>query len=58
MRRAAELDQAIEAWTSGRSSDDVLSILREAKIPAGGINTRGHRRTIFNSTHATCWSSQ
>ena len=39
MKRAAELDEAIEAWTSGRSSDDVLSILREAKIPAGRINS-------------------
>jgi formyl-CoA transferase len=39
VKRAAELDDAIEAWTSGRSSDDVLSVLREAKIPAGRINS-------------------
>lgn len=39
VKRSAELDQAIEAWTSGRSSDDVLSVLREARIPAGRINS-------------------
>lgn len=39
VKRSAELDQAIEAWTSGRSSDDVLAELREARIPAGRINS-------------------
>ena len=39
VKRAAELDRAIEAWTSGRSSDDVLAELREARIPAGRINS-------------------
>ncbi len=39
VKRAAELDQAIEAWTLGRPSDDVLTELREARIPAGRINS-------------------
>ncbi len=39
VKRAAELDEAIEAWTRGRSSDDVLAELRDARIPAGRINS-------------------
>lgn len=37
--RVAELDQAIEAWTSQRSVADVLSALGEAKVPAGRVYT-------------------
>jgi succinyl-CoA---D-citramalate CoA-transferase len=37
--RSAELDDAIEAWTSDLDSDVVLTRLREAKIPAGRINS-------------------
>jgi succinyl-CoA---D-citramalate CoA-transferase len=39
VKRAAELDDAIEAWTSALPSDEVLTRLREAKIPAGRINS-------------------
>jgi succinyl-CoA---D-citramalate CoA-transferase len=39
VRRSAELDDAIEAWTSGLTSDDVLARLRDAKIPGGRINS-------------------
>jgi succinyl-CoA---D-citramalate CoA-transferase len=39
VRRASELDHAIEAWTSVRSSEDVLGQLRDARIPAGRINS-------------------
>ena len=39
VKRAAELDEAIEAWTSGLASDEVLARLRDAKIPAGRINS-------------------
>ncbi|MDS0859662.1 CoA transferase [Burkholderia pseudomultivorans] len=37
--RVDELDRAIEAWTAGRSSDDVLATLTEARVPAGKIYT-------------------
>ncbi len=39
VRRADELDAAIEAWTLGRSSAEVLAILREARLPVGRINS-------------------
>ena len=35
--RAAELDQAIEAWTSERSHDAVLAAIDAAGVPAGRI---------------------
>lgn len=38
VKRADELDQAIGDWTLGRSSDEVLSHLRAARVPAGRIN--------------------
>jgi formyl-CoA transferase len=37
--RAAELDAAIEAWTSLKSADDVLAAMDAAKVPAGRIYT-------------------
>ena len=37
--RAAELDAAIEAWTSKRPCKDALEGLREAEVPSGPINT-------------------
>jgi formyl-CoA transferase len=39
VKRAGELDEAIEAWTSGLTSDEVLARLRDARIPAGRINS-------------------
>jgi formyl-CoA transferase len=35
--RAAELDAAIEAWTSRRPLDEVLAALEQAEVPAGRI---------------------
>jgi formyl-CoA transferase len=37
--RVAELDAAIEAWTLGRSVDEVLAVLNEARVPAGKVYT-------------------
>ena len=37
--RVAELDAAIEAWTSARSVADVLALLGEARVPAGKVYT-------------------
>ncbi len=37
--RADELDEAIGAWTGERSSDDVISLLRENRVPVSRINT-------------------
>ncbi len=37
--RVAELDVAIEAWTAGRTVDDVLATLGEARVPAGKVYT-------------------
>jgi formyl-CoA transferase len=37
--RAAELDEAIGAWTAGRSVDEVLAALDAASVPAGRIYT-------------------
>jgi formyl-CoA transferase len=37
--RVEELDRAIEAWTAQRSSEDVLAVLTEARVPAGKIYT-------------------
>ena len=37
--RVVELDHAIEAWTSQRSVTEVLSLLGEAKVPAGRVYT-------------------
>jgi formyl-CoA transferase len=38
-RRAAELDAAIEAWTSLRSIDEVIAMLDAADVPVGKIYT-------------------
>lgn len=37
--RAAELDEAIGAWTSGRTANEVVAILREQKVPVSRINS-------------------
>jgi formyl-CoA transferase len=37
--RVVELDHAIEGWTCKRSVNDVLSLLGEAKVPAGRVYT-------------------
>ena len=37
--RAAELDAAIEAWTSQHTCADALEGLRQAEVPSGPINT-------------------
>jgi formyl-CoA transferase len=37
--RVAELDAAIEAWTSRRSVDEVLAALGDARVPAGKVYT-------------------
>jgi formyl-CoA transferase len=37
--RVDELDQAIEAWSTQRSTQDVLSALTDARVPAGKIYT-------------------
>ncbi len=39
VRRAAELDAAIEAWTIRNSSEQVLGVLRRERIPVGRINS-------------------
>lgn len=37
--RVAELDAAIEAWTSGRPVTEVLEVLGAARVPAGRVYT-------------------
>jgi formyl-CoA transferase len=37
--RVVELDHAIEAWTCQRSVNEVLTLLGEAKVPAGRVYT-------------------
>jgi len=37
--RAAELDAAIEAWTSTRTLEDVLAPMRDANVPASRVYT-------------------
>jgi formyl-CoA transferase len=37
--RAAELDAAIGSWTSARSADEVVEILRESRVPVSRINS-------------------
>jgi len=39
VKRVAELDAAIEAWTSRQPTADVLAELGEAKVPAGRAYT-------------------
>jgi formyl-CoA transferase len=39
VRRAAELDEAITAWTRERGSDEVLAALRARRIPVSRINS-------------------
>lgn len=39
VRRAAELDGAIAAWTSTRTADEVVSSLRALRIPVSRINS-------------------
>lgn len=39
VERAAELDQAIEAWTGSRTPDDVIRLLRQHGIPVSRINS-------------------
>ena len=37
VKRVGEIDEAIGAWTSQRSVDDVLTILNQASVPVGRI---------------------
>ena len=37
--RVVEIDAAIEAWTQGRSVDEVLAVLGPARVPAGKVYT-------------------
>ena len=39
VRRAAELDAVIGAWTSDRTADEVVALLREHQIPVSRINS-------------------
>jgi formyl-CoA transferase len=39
VKQAAMLDEAIGAWTAGRSVDEVLQQLGEARVPAGRVYT-------------------
>ena len=39
VKRVDELDAAIEAWTLQRPSEQVLTVLGEAKVPAGRVYT-------------------
>ncbi len=39
VRRVAEIDAAIGAWTQGRSVDEVLAALGPARVPAGRVYT-------------------
>jgi formyl-CoA transferase/succinyl-CoA--D-citramalate CoA-transferase len=39
VERAAELDQAIEAWTRSRTPDEVVRDLRQHGIPVSRINS-------------------
>lgn len=39
VRRADELDEVIESWTSGRSAADVVELLRKHQIPVSRINS-------------------
>jgi formyl-CoA transferase len=38
IRRAGELDRAIESWTQGRSADDVVATLRSHRVPVSRIS--------------------
>jgi formyl-CoA transferase len=46
--RVAELDAAIEAWTLGRSVNEVLAVLADARVPAGKVYTA---KDIFDDPH-------
>jgi formyl-CoA transferase len=48
VKRVAELDAAIEAWTVERSVAGVLAALGEAKVPAGKVYTA---QDIFDDPH-------
>ncbi|NUZ06592.1 CaiB/BaiF CoA transferase family protein [Piscinibacter koreensis] len=48
VRRVAEIDGAIEAWTLQRASPDVLAVLADAKVPAGRVYTA---RDIVEDPH-------
>ncbi|MDE2075843.1 MAG: CoA transferase [Burkholderiales bacterium] len=37
VKRVAEIDEAIGAWTKARSVDDVLAVLNEVSVPVGRI---------------------
>jgi formyl-CoA transferase len=59
VQRAAELDAAIEAWTSTRSADEVIATLEAAGVPVGRIYTAADiardpqylaREMVVNST--------
>jgi formyl-CoA transferase len=39
VRRVAEIDEAIAAWTRGRTVSDALALLAAAQVPAGRIYT-------------------
>src|SRR5688500_14217289 len=37
VKRTAELDRVIEAWTSSHTLDEVLAVLERAEVPSGRI---------------------
>ncbi len=39
LRNQAQIEEAITAWTSQRSAEEALRLLREADVPAGRINS-------------------
>jgi formyl-CoA transferase len=39
VKRVAEIDGAIEAWTQSRTVEDVLAAMDEARVPAGRVYT-------------------
>jgi formyl-CoA transferase len=39
VKQSARLDEAIGAWTAGRSVDEALQVLGEARVPAGRVYT-------------------
>ncbi|HEY8168172.1 MAG TPA: CoA transferase [Candidatus Limnocylindrales bacterium] len=39
VQRAAELDDVIRSWTAARTADDVVTVLRERRIPVSRINS-------------------
>lgn len=57
IRRAAEFDGMVQAWTLPQRRDEVLALMREMQIPAGAVREPGEALSMIRALRAGAVSS-